>query len=660
MSTAESRFARLPQWLVLNPNFVLLWLAYGVAAIGDHLSEMALLSERGGLDRQDATRVQALISFGFFLPFVVLGPLAGWWSDRFSRKTTMIVADGARALLVFNLAYIVAQLERWFEPSRFPGVPFFLTWGASVPAAVSPPVGGLGDLSIVLPLAVIGLLAAFFSPARQAMLPTLIREDQLVRANAMISALGTVGAITGSVLGGKLVEHFGLSGLHYNYWINAGTFVLSAVFVSSIAMSRTRAVAHPKLDGIFTPIAQGFRYVRDHRRVWQMILLGAVFWGCAGVVTSVVPAIVRDVFNGNITDVAIYRGLIVVGLAVGAGVMSIIGNTLPMQLAVLFSLFGAGFWMTLLTVAAAFKIGGGLLVGLCLFGTGGAGAALLVSITAMTQHLVPDSRRGRVFGVSDMLTMGAMVTTSGILGLAPIPNLDQQVPWLLLAVAVALSSTCVAAWFVYTRQSHHRADTWFLWKFISFASAFWWRTHRDGRCTVPGTGPVILASNHTAGIDPLVQIATSNGLRFPAYIVAEEYYTPAKYFMDQVGCIPIDRKNPGKAFYVAALKHLKAGGCLGIFPQGTFERPGEETPEGKSGVGLIALRTGATVIPCHISGTRYFDNPFAALFFRHNVRIKYGPPVDLSAFAGRERDKAAADELANLIMEKIQSLAPAR
>ena len=67
---------QLPFWLVRNRNFVLLWAAYGVAAFGDHLSEMALLKERRAFDREDLTRVQALITFGFFLPFVLLGPLA--------------------------------------------------------------------------------------------------------------------------------------------------------------------------------------------------------------------------------------------------------------------------------------------------------------------------------------------------------------------------------------------------------------------------------------------------------------------------------------------------------------------------------------------------------------------------------------------------------
>ncbi len=74
----------LPDLLIRNSNFFLLWAAYGISAVGDHLSELALLHERGGVDRPDATRVQALISFGFFLPFVILAPIAGWCvrSDR--------------------------------------------------------------------------------------------------------------------------------------------------------------------------------------------------------------------------------------------------------------------------------------------------------------------------------------------------------------------------------------------------------------------------------------------------------------------------------------------------------------------------------------------------------------------------------------------------
>lgn len=647
---------KLPDWLVQNRNFVLLWGAYGVAAIGDHLSEMALLSERGGLDRHDATRVQALISFGFFLPFVLIGPFAGWWSDRFSRKITMIFADLLRAVLVFNLAFIVMQLTRWFEPGRFAGVPALLPWGAALPKPISEPLPGIGDMAIVIPLAIVGALAAFFSPARQAMLPTLIRDDQLVRANAMINALGTIGGITGGVLGGVLVNRLGKEGLHYNYYLNAATFVCSALFVSFIAMRQTRAVPHPALAGIWTPIRDGFRYVRQHQRVFQLILLGTVFWASAGIVVSVVPAIVRDVFQGNIQDVAIYRGLMVVGLAVGAAVMSIIGPALPLQLAVLIALSGAAGWLLLLAATYVFKLGS-ILTGLCLFGVGGAGAALLVTITATMQRFVPDSRRGRVFGVNDMFTMGAMVAASGVLGLAPIPDLDRYIPMLLLLTMGALASSALLSWRRFRRGSEVAARTWVSVKLIELFARFWCRAKRIGPCTVPARGPALIAANHTTGIDPIMIVATCP-LRLPSFLVAREYYRRplAKFFCDMNSCIPINRENPGKSFLSGAMRLIERGGVLGIFPQGRFQVPGETENEPLAGAGAIALRTGVPVIPVHISGTKYRDNPFASFFVRHNVRVRYGPPIDLSQFKGRERDKDAAREVSALIMRRIQEL----
>ena len=127
----------LPNWLVLNRNFALLWAAYGISAFGDHLSEMALLREADAFKRDDLTRVQALFTCFYFLPFALLGPLAGWWADRFNRKWTMIGADIVRAALMASLPFIVPLLH-----------------------------GNWGDYGIAAPLLLAGLFAAFFSPSR--------------------------------------------------------------------------------------------------------------------------------------------------------------------------------------------------------------------------------------------------------------------------------------------------------------------------------------------------------------------------------------------------------------------------------------------------------------------------------------------------------------
>jgi 1-acyl-sn-glycerol-3-phosphate acyltransferase len=215
-------------------------------------------------------------------------------------------------------------------------------------------------------------------------------------------------------------------------------------------------------------------------------------------------------------------------------------------------------------------------------------------------------------------------------------------------------------WREYHRTKNVSQVVDLIWKIVRFYVHFWCRARRDGICTIPRCGPVILAANHTAGVDPLIIQATTLH-RIVAFVVAREYYERALvgWFMRQAGCVPIDRENPAKSFLSACLKKLKAGECIGIFPQGTFVSPEQEQPGAKYGVGVLALRTGATVIPCHISGTTFRDNPFAAYFVRHRARIKYGSPVDLSEFRGQERDRDAAQRASELIMSKIHELAPA-
>jgi len=632
MSISSRPEPRFPNWLVRNRNFVLLWLAYGVSAFGDHLSEMALLKESGGLERDDVTRVQALMTFCFFLPFVVLGPIAGWWADRFSRKGTMIVADLLRAGVMITLPL---------------SVPFLLGQG-------------LGDFGIALPLLMTGAFAAFFSPCRQAMVPTLIRDDQLVRANAMISALGTIGGILSAGAGGILVDlsvrgHFGLE---WNYRLDAATFLVSAALLAGIAMSRTRAVQHEITAGVWAPVREGFVYVRDHRRVFQVILLGTVFWAAAGVIISVVPAIVRDVFQGEYSDAGIYRGLIAAGLAGGAALLTVIGRSLPISLGVLAAVFGGACWVLALDLAYVYQLGR-IFAGLCLFMIGVHGAGIIITVMVVIQRFVPDARRGRVFGVADMCTMGAMVAATGLLGLPHIEHLDRYIPWLLGLTSAGLMLTTVVAWREYRRGDALPGHVWLLWRVLRFYASFWFRTRRIGPCTVPRNGPVILAANHTAGIDPIAILATCTH-RPVSFLVAREYYRLPilRWFMKQVNCISIDREKPGKAFLMGCLRLLKRGGCLGIFPQGTFETPGEEPLEAKSGVGVLAMRSGAVVVPCHISGTHYSDAVSLSFFRRHRVRVRYGKPVDLSAFKADDRERSTMQLASELIMREIRALAP--
>ncbi len=627
MSPATPARTAYPESLLRNRGFMLLWAAYFIAAVGDNFNDLGQLKLMAAMEGEQATRLMALMLFGLFLPYIVLGPLAGWCADRFSRKGTMIAADLARAVVVINFATLVPAFQDW----------------------------GFGPYTVMTTQMMLGVLAAFFSPARQAMLPTLVRSDQLVRANGMIGALAPIGAMIGFTVGGHAVEHFGAV---WNFRVNSLTYVLSAALILLILAPRVqRQPTRPGRRHVLTPLLEGFTYVRQHRRVAQMIGLGALFWGAAGVVYSCVPAIVKEIVSTRYSDVGNYRALPAVGMVVGAVLMTIVGPSLSIQPAIVTGLSLATVGLLALAAVFAAQLGGGL-AALCLVLLGLGGAVLLVTINATLQRLVPDSRRGRVFGVSDMTTMAAMVLATGALGLTPIAGLDRYVAWILVLTAAAMFIALLVSSNVYGRSSPYSTTITSLWSVLVFYVRFWARVRRVGPCTVPREGPVILAANHTSGIDALLILSTCPH-RLVGFLVDQRYYHApiAGWFMRLVNCVPVNREKPGKSFLAQSLRHLKAGQCLGIFPQGTYVSPDEEDPEAKSGVGLLALRTDAPVIPVHLSGTRYDYNPFLALFRRHKARVRYGQPVDLSAFRGRERDKAAPQEATELIMREIRALA---
>jgi len=625
-----------PGSIFANRNFLLLWMAYGVSALGDHLSEMGLLKLQNALDSAvtDTTRRQAVMTFVFMLPFFLFGPVCGWIADRLPRKWIMIAADLIRAAVMLEMLAVLTGLHRWWLPINSDGGP--------LPLAVA-----------VLPLAACGLFAALFSPARLSLLPTIVRPDQIVRANALTAGLGMIATIASAVLGGYLVTHYAVV---WNFRADAATFLFSAACLFFIRPPRTQAVEAASHGGL-QAVADGFRYVRCHRRTAEVILIAAVLWTGASVVRSVIPAMVKDVFGGSYQDIGIYQGLLGLGLVLGSIALTVFGSALRSELAISWSLKFAGLSGLLMTLAVAFRWHAAFCaVGLVCLGFFGAG--IQVSVNAVLQRIVPDHIRGRIFGVTDLACMAGLLLATGLLGIPAWPDIDRHITWIMALTSVVLFGA--GLWTTRTRLRRGKFGP---------AVTFWRnlaelymrvvaRVRRDGLCTIPGGGPVILAANHNCSLDPLLLISTSPN-RYPSFMVAREYaeFPVVGRLIGLIDCIPVNRTGIDTASVKAALRHLDAGRVLGMFPQGRIRRP-DERGEVHEGIGLLALRSGATVIPANISGTRYSDGVVAPFIRRHRAVVRYGPPVDLSPWKGREKDRSAYREAALHIMERIEALGP--
>jgi 1-acyl-sn-glycerol-3-phosphate acyltransferase len=171
---------------------------------------------------------------------------------------------------------------------------------------------------------------------------------------------------------------------------------------------------------------------------------------------------------------------------------------------------------------------------------------------------------------------------------------------------------------------------------------FGYRVH--GKEKVPSDGPLIVASNHRQYADPvLVCVAVPRRLQWMAK--KQLFVFPFRKFFEFIGSFPVDREGGGRSAIRAALAFLAEGWALGIFPEGTHRGAGAFRGA-KSGVVVLALRSGARVLPVHVGK---LPGPLSRLRGRR-LEIFVGEPLHLDpAMRGGTAYRAAADEVMHTI-----------
>jgi 1-acyl-sn-glycerol-3-phosphate acyltransferase len=182
-------------------------------------------------------------------------------------------------------------------------------------------------------------------------------------------------------------------------------------------------------------------------------------------------------------------------------------------------------------------------------------------------------------------------------------------------------------------------------------------TTRDirGKKNVPRDGGFILASNHLSNGDPPVITAATP--RQIAWLTKAEWFsTPfVGWQFKLAGMIPVRRFDADLAALRQAQELLKSGGVLGMFPEGTRGGDGG-LQKGEPGSALIALRTGAPVLPIAIWGTEHVKLP-RDVIRRTHTHVRFGKPFTLEK-SGAKITREDVQRGTERIMREIAALLP--
>ncbi len=184
----------------------------------------------------------------------------------------------------------------------------------------------------------------------------------------------------------------------------------------------------------------------------------------------------------------------------------------------------------------------------------------------------------------------------------------------------------------------------------------------EGRRFVPAQGPAIIASNHLSFSDSIFMPIMVH--RKVSIVAKAEYFTGkglkgllVKAFFVAASAIPIDRSggSAAQAAMDTGLRILGEGRLFGIYPEGT-RSPDGRLYRGKTGIGRLVLESGAPVIPVAMLNSDEIQ-PIGKIMPRiKRVRIRFGPPLDFSRYAGMAGDRFVERAITDEIMYELMEL----
>jgi len=361
-------------------DFRLFWIGMVVSNIGSWMQLYGLgylvvqLAIRDGVP-QLAPLYIGLLGLARALPSLAFGLFGGVVADRADRRRLLMVTQSAATLNALLLA-ILTIAER-----------------INIVEVIA--IGAIGST-----------IFSFDAPTRQAMVPRLVGERDLVSAIGLNSVAFNGAQLAGPVLGGILYVPFGLGGL---FMINALSFL--AVIAALILMRPVPAAVRRRDVTMLQSIREGLGYVRHDTVVrWIMVLTAATAlltrpW------IQLLPAFAEQVLRVGAVELSWLMGASGFGALAGALVTASLGNLRRRGLVLVISA------SVMAALVAVFALQRSLVIALPLLALVGFATMLFMGMSnTLVQTRTPDHLRGRVMSVHTMVFLGVMPLGTLLLG----------------------------------------------------------------------------------------------------------------------------------------------------------------------------------------------------------------------------------------------------
>jgi len=372
--------------LAVNGSFSALWTGQLISLLGDRVNQVALAALVYGTT--NSAIAGSLTFVAATLPNLLFGPLAGVLVDRWDQKRVLIVSDLLRA-----------------------GIVVF------IPVSVS--------FNVVLAYPLVFLLTTvsiFFRPARTAVIPRVVHEDELMTANSATWMSETLADVVGYPLAGLFVAFLG-SALSLAFWLDSVSYVASALLVVVVVIPPVvRSVGSvapiPGLAGIRDDLASGWRFLRGEPVLLANTLQAVVGQLTGGATIALAPFYAKVVLRLDSLDwtaaYAFIEMAIGVGNLLGGFVIGLLGARIAKGRMVIAGYVALG----LAVMGLGLTTNLGLALGMA-FAMGVSNMVFVIPTQTLFQERTPGDMIGRVVGFRFSAVFGAMtfaMAASGILG----------------------------------------------------------------------------------------------------------------------------------------------------------------------------------------------------------------------------------------------------